>query len=420
MVKLCLMASHGHTPSPGLVFHQEKGVSRMIKECQTLLPSKAMKHDMVQTAPFDLKCNGIKELPKPVTLLCEPKLIVDVDPKAQKPMVIDKPVAHLDTALFGSGIAEKCTRHEKLLKFLVSGSKDVDKGDLDLSLLSDLIEPLMFGVHQQPYASLIYPSSEFDDQKPLPDIVGEMVQDSKLIVNSDGLVVLTSSGTEMKDILSIVAEFHLSSNSTKWRRQSGLVPYFNRTRSKKVHASTSLAPQYEVASVAPPKSPEKIKPKPSQKRKTSKKSTRERNLYKANYFHACESLLSLMVNKHRHGKMAILSLKKSGPELPQLLTQFSAGIAGTGLAVVFSVFCKVAYARAPLCTSNLFSTSLGFGLVWLSWAVNRLRDTIVHISKNTGKLDMKEKEMIKRVEKSVDDIYFRAATLMAAAMLRFV
>ncbi|MFQ6633587.1 hypothetical protein Gotur_011272 [Gossypium turneri] len=419
MVKLCLMASHGYTPSPGLVFHQEKGVSRMIKECQTLLPSKAMKHDMVQTAPFDLKCNGIKELPKPVTLLCEPKLIVDVDPKAQKPMVIDKPVAHLDTALFGSGIAEKCTRHEKLLKFLVSGSKDVDKGELDLSLLSDLIEPLMFGVHQQPYASLIYPSSEFDDQKPLPDIVGEMVQDSKLIVNSDGLVVLTSSGTEMKDILSIVAEFHLSSNSTKWRRQSGLVPYFNRTRSKKVHASTSLALQYEVA-IAPPKSPEKIKPKPSQKRKTSKKSTRERNLYKANYFHACESLLSLMVNKHRHGNMAILSLKKSGPELPQLLTQFSAGIAGTGLAVVFSVFCKVAYARAPLCTSNLFSTSLGFGLVWLSWAVNRLRDTIVHISKNTGKLDMKEKEMIKRVEKSVDDIYFRAATLMAAAMLRFV
>ncbi|KAG8477691.1 hypothetical protein CXB51_027699 [Gossypium anomalum] len=404
MVKLYLMASHGYTPSPGLVFHQEKGVSRMSKECQTLLPSKAIKHDMVQTGPFDLKCNGIKEQPKPVTLLCEPKLIVDVDPKAQKPMVIDKP----DTALFGSGIAEKCTRHEKLLKFLVSGSKDVDKGELDLSLLSDLIEPLMFGVHQQPYASLIYPSSEFDDQKPLPDIVGAMVQDSNLF------------GTEMKDILSIVAEFHLSSNSTKWRRQSGLVPYFNRTRSKKVHASTSLAPKYEVASVAPPKSPEKIKPKPSQKRKTSKKSTRERNLYKANYFHACESLLSLMVNKHRHGKMAILSLKKSGPELPQLLTQFSAGIAGTGLAVVFSVFCKVAYARAPLCTSNLFSTSLGFGLVWLSWAVNRLRDTIVHISKNTGKLDIKEKEMIKRVEKSVDDIYFRAATLMAAAMLRFV
>ncbi|TYG93772.1 hypothetical protein ES288_A11G137700v1 [Gossypium darwinii] len=417
MLKLCLMASHGYTPSPGLVFHREKGVSRMIKqECQTLLPSKAIKNDMVQTGPFDLKCNGIKEQPKPVTLLCEPKLIVDVDPKAQKPMAIDKP----DTALFGSGIAEKCTRHEKLLKFLVSGSKDVDKGELDLSLLSDLIEPLMFGVHQQPYASLIYPSSEFDDQKPLPDIVGEMVQDSKLIVNSDGLVVFTSSGTEMKDILSIVAEFHLSSNSTKSRRQSGLVPYFNRTRSKKVHASTSLAPKYEVASVAPPKSPEKIKPKPSPKRKMSKKSTRERNLYKANYFHACESLLSLMVNKHRHGKMAILSLKKSGPELPQLLTQFSAGIAGTGLAVVLSVFCKVAYARAPLCTSNLFSTSLGFGLVWLSWAVNRLRDTIENISKNTGKLDMKEKEMIKRVEKSVDDIYIRAATLMAAAMLRFV
>lgn len=63
-----------------------------------MLPSQAVKHDMVQTGPFYLKCNGIKEQPKPVTLLCEPKLIVDVDPKAQKPMVIDKPGLQLVVA----------------------------------------------------------------------------------------------------------------------------------------------------------------------------------------------------------------------------------------------------------------------------------------------------------------------------------
>ena len=165
-------------------------------------------------------------------------------------------------------------------------------------------------------------------------------------------------------------------------------------------------------------SPEKIKLKPSPK-KTSKKLARERDLYKKNYFHACESLLSLMVDKRRHGSTAILSLKKSGPELPELLTQFSAGIAGTGLAVLFSVIGKVACGRVPFCTSKLFSTGLGFGLVWLSWAVNRLRDTVVHISKNTSKLGLKEEEMIKRVEKSVNEIYFRAATLMAVAVLRF-
>ncbi|XVE73186.1 hypothetical protein DITRI_Ditri11bG0097200 [Diplodiscus trichospermus] len=418
MMKLCLMASHVYPPGTGLVFHQEQGVSRMLKECQSYLP---IQKDIVQRGSFDLKCNQFQEQPKQVTALCEPKLIVDVDPTAQRPMVIDKPDAYLDTALFSFGIAEKCMRHEKIMKFLTSGSNELEKGKLDLSLLADLIQPLMFGVHQQPYASsLIYPSSNIDALKPLTDFVGEMVRDLKIAVNPGGRVVLTSNGTEMKDVLSIIAEFYLSSNSTKWRKQLALVPHFNWTQSNGAHVHTSFpSPPFEVASIAPPKSPEKIKLKPSPKKKTSKKLARERDLYKKNYFHACESLLSLMVNKRQHGKTAILSLKKSGPELPELLTQFSAGIAGTGLAVLFSVICKVACGRVPFCTSKLFSTGLGFGLVWLSWAVNRLRDTVMHISKNTSKLDLKEEEMIKRVDKSVNEIYFRAATLMAVAVLRF-
>ncbi|XP_022727648.1 uncharacterized protein LOC111283395 [Durio zibethinus] len=346
--------------------------------------------------------------------------MVDVDPIAQRPMVIDKPDAYLDTAHFSFGIAEKCIRHEKILKFLMSGSNEVEKGELDLSLLSDLIQPLMFGVHQRPYASsLIYPSSKMNAQNSLPDFVGEMVHDSKITVRPDGRVVLTSSGTEMKDILSVVAEFYLSSNSTKWRKQLALVPHNNRTQSNEAHASTNLSsPQFEVASIVPPKRHEKIKLKPSPK-KTSKKLARERDLYRKNYFHACENLLSLMVDKRRHGRTAILSLKKSGPELPELLTQFSAGIAGTGLAVLFSVICKVACGRVPFSTSKLFSTGLGFGLVWVSWAVNRLRNTVVHISKNASKLGLKEEEMLKQVEKSVNEIYFRAATLMPVLVLRF-
>ncbi|XVF32634.1 hypothetical protein REPUB_Repub17cG0099200 [Reevesia pubescens] len=419
MMKLCLMASHGYPSGPGLVFHQEQGVSRMIKECQSYLPSQLVKQEILQTGSFDLKCNGFQEQPKPVTALCETKLIVDVNPTAQTPMVIDKPDAYLDTALFSFGIAEKCMRHEKILKFLMSN--EVEKGELDLTFLSDLIQPLMFGVHQQPYASsLIYPSSKIDAQKPLPDFVGEMVINSKITVNPDGRVVLTSTGTEIKEILSIVAEFYLSSNSTMWTKQLALVPHFNRTQSTEAHASTNLSsPKFEVASIAPPKRPEKIKLKPSPKKKSSKKLARERDLYKKNYFHACESLLSLMVDKRRHGRTSVLSLKKSGPELPELLTQFSAGIAGTGLAVLFSVISKVACGRVPFCASKLFSTGLGFGLVWLSWAVNRLRNTVVHISKNANKFDLKEEEMIKRVKKNVNEIYFRAATLMAVAVLKF-
>lgn len=139
--------------------------------------------------------------------------------------------AYLDTARFSFRIAEKCTRHEKILKFLMSGSNELENGELDLSLLSDLmgLQPLMFGVHQQLYASsLIYPSSKIDYQVPLPDFLGEMMHYSKITVNPDGQVVLTATGTEMKGILSIVAEFYLSSNSTKSRSQFSLVPYFDR------------------------------------------------------------------------------------------------------------------------------------------------------------------------------------------------
>lgn len=125
-----------------------------------------------------------------------------------------------------------------------------------------------------------------------------------------------------------------------------------------------------------------------------------------------------MFNKQRHGRRAIQSLKNSGRELPELLTQFSAGIAGTGLVVLFSVMCKVACGRVPFCPSKLLNTGFGLGLVWLSCAVNKLRDTIMCISKKAGKIGLKEDEMIRRVDKSVNDILFRAATLMTVAILR--
>ncbi|CAL1362073.1 unnamed protein product [Linum trigynum] len=124
-----------------------------------------------------------------------------------------------------------------------------------------------------------------------------------------------------------------------------------------------------------------------------------------------------MMNKKHDGKAAILWLKKSGPELPELLTQFSASIAGTGLAVLFSVACKVACGRVPLTSSKLLSTGLAFGLVWLSWAVNKLRDTIIHVSRNAGK-GLKDEEVMRSVDRSLKDVYFRAATLLAVAVLR--
>lgn len=165
-------------------------------------------------------------------------------------------------------------------------------------------------------------------------------------------------------------------------------------------------------------SPENIKLKPSLKKKPAKNGARERDLYEKNYFRACENLLSVVVDK-KCGSMAILSLKKSAPEITQLLSQFSAGIAGTGLAIILSVACKTAIGRMPLSSAKVLSTGLGIGFFCLSWAVNRLRETVSYISRSSNKLKLTEVEIIGMVDRSVNEVLFRALALVAIVLLRF-
>ncbi|XP_038684910.1 uncharacterized protein LOC119984852 isoform X2 [Tripterygium wilfordii] len=419
MVKLCLMASHGHPPGPGFVFHQEQGMCRVVKPC---LPIQRMKQEIIR--PSSVSLMPYDEPWTPISSFCESRQIVKFDSTVKRPILIDMQDNVVNSILFSILVTEQCAKHERILRFLTSGHSEVEKGKLDFPALSELMElqALAFDEHRQLYfPSLVYPSMEVDTAKHLLDVVGH-IYSSKMSVQSDGQVPITpitSSGTKMEDILSILTEFYLLNTTTKWRKES-LVPPFSRLNIIDAqHNKHTSSLKLEAVTATPLKSPGKLKHKPSLRKKNSKKGGTARDLYKTNYFHACESLLSLMISKKWQGKTPILSLKKSGPELPELLNQFSAGIAGTGIAVVFSVMCKLACGRVPLSGSKLLSSGFGFGLVWLSWAVNRLRDTIVYINKNTKKVGLKEEEMMTRVDRSVNEIYFRAATLLAVAVLRF-
>ena len=124
-----------------------------------------------------------------------------------------------------------------------------------------------------------------------------------------------------------------------------------------------------------------------------------------------------MMDKSRNQKSLTNSIKKAGPALPLLLTQFSASITGTGLAVIFTILYKMACGSITLCTSNLLTSGLGVGLFWLSCSVNKLRDTVVYIGKNSAKAELGNEVMMK-VDKSVNDIFIRTATLMVVFMLR--
>ncbi|KAL5561630.1 hypothetical protein UlMin_031377 [Ulmus minor] len=417
VVELCLMASHGYPT--GVVLTQEQNMSRVFQDCQPLLPSHGARHEIMRLGSLKLRPHERAEPWKPLNGLSESNNFVKIDSAVKRPVLTDMKDAHPGSMLFSFGIAEHCVKQEKILHFLMSGTSELEKGGVDLASLSDLMgfQALKNDGNQQPLTPLIYPSPDLYAQKPLLDFVGDLVEGSRIMIHQDGRVLFNGTRTEMKDLLSVVAEFYLQKNSANGKKQSMLVPYYSRLDCTNVGVIVDDSLKIQAKTVAPLKSPGKVKVKSPKKK--SKRAVSGRDLYQKNYLHACESLLSIMIDQ-KHGKTAIITLKRSGPELPEFLTQFSASIAGTGLAVLLSVFFKVAGGRVPFCSSKLFNTGFGFGLFWLSWAVNKLRDTIIQFSRNGGKLGLKEEEAMERVGKSFKEIYFRAAALMVVAVLRFV
>ena len=69
---------------------------------------------------------------------------------------------------------------------------------------------------------------------------------------------------------------------------------------------------------------------------------------------------------------AMLSIQRSCWEIPELFTQISIMLAGTGSTALFTVICSFASRRVPFCANKFFKTVLGFSLVILLWAVDRL------------------------------------------------
>ncbi|KAG9149814.1 hypothetical protein Leryth_023644 [Lithospermum erythrorhizon] len=266
-------------------------------------------------------------------------------------------------------------------------------------------------------SSIIYPVGKNCFQKPLFSMAKNMYHRSDFLCEPDRQLSFINNGTGLQGTLPNILEFGFEKSSTKFERHSLLVPYFERKKSKATKAgSPGSSPNLEI--MTPLKSPDKTKAKESLKKKINRKSEKETDMHNNNLVRACESLLSIMIDKKREGKTAIQSLKKTGPELPHVLSQVSAAIAGTGIAVLFGVISKVAYSSTPFCASKLLSTGLGVGFIWLSSAVIRLRDTIISISKRSSKADHKEEDMVKVLDESIKQIYFRTAAILAIIVLK--
>ncbi|XP_078162005.1 uncharacterized protein LOC144557316 [Carex rostrata] len=244
---------------------------------------------------------------------------------------------------------------------------------------------------------------------------------SLLTVDPSGRILFTGCPTKMRDLLSIIAEFNTFPTHTSSSKPSLLVPYFDRARCRARADTKGSLLNFPTETVTPLKSKEINKTKSPPKKKQKKNTSYNRDIFQKNYFHVCESLLSLLLDKNITSTGRGTSLKKLGPEISHILTSFSVGIAGTGLAVLLSVACKMTGPgmRVPLSTTRVFNTGFGLGLFWLSWAVNGLRDAIVQGFRGSNKLKIKDEEMALKVERSMRDVLVRAGTLVALAALRF-
>lgn len=429
MLVLSLMASNGCPPA--LLLYKEQGISRPFQDLQHLMPTLGSRQEITRSSILTLMPNEQDDPFQYASALHEYKEFVKMRSLRRMPLPFDVQEMHADRILFGYGIDEQWTKHKQMLQYLVSGSSGMKEDYLDPAILPQFMVlpalPSDMHLHHVPSTefefygekgSLLHLNGNYYDQ----EIDGDLVHDlpPNMSFQSDGQPSFVGTMTDMKDLISVLEEFSLRKDSARWRTQKVLVPHFrwNDAIELQDHVYTSSL-KLKAVTAAPLKSPEKVKLKPAPKRK-NRKATKERDRYRTNSVHACESLLSLMMDKNRNGKSVMDSLKKSGPELPQLLTQFSASIAGTGLAVIFSVLYKVACGSIHFSTANLLTSGFAVGLFWVSWAVNKLRDTTIYIRKNSAKLGFKEEEeMVLRVDKSVKDIFFRAAASMVVLMLRF-
>ncbi|ERN01122.1 hypothetical protein AMTR_s00002p00203730 [Amborella trichopoda] len=386
-----------------------------------------------------------------------PNVQLDLSSMRSSPVLVDSQgaeICHPESLLLSSRIVQQCMRYERSMQFL--GDNGL-REDLDSSLLTDLsgLYNLALNMNQNPpftsdygfshyyigdgniSPSVIDPRRASENQEKLHsgfyqdfhnNPVGltdpRRALESQEKVHSGfyhdfhhnpvGQALLTPREAELKELCSIISELYLTKNSTYWSKQVALVPHFIRDSDSRV----APAWNQHAAMMAPVKSPDvrKQKASPRKRRKNMKLTVRERELYGKSLFHACENLISLILNK-RSGQTGLLALVHMGPEVGRLLSGLAVGLAGTGLAVMLCILSKGVRGRT---LSKLVNTGIGFGLVWVSWAINGLRDAIISMGKSSNKLRMKEQQTVVKLQRGVDEILFRAATVMAVAMLGFV
>ncbi|CAN6481919.1 unnamed protein product [Victoria cruziana] len=431
MLDLCLTAP-GSLPLG--VSCPQQGLSRGRKEFQPLLQCNIIKQEKLRSGSALLRPSDIEYSWSFMHVRSE------LDKSFGLAEVVGKSVVHSQDGNPGSlltniGITEQFFRHEHSLQFVVP------RDEADESYLRSLfskptnVHPLDVSMHRpqitfpenagyckyensEMQCSLIYSMGMPYSQKPCTISLRETDYGTLISVHQDEQILFTKTGDQMEDVLSLISEFYPPKNVTCHKSQF-LVPYFARVDEMEAISAAYMYPRNPTTTVATPvTSPMEIKQKSLPKKRSARKTIKERDIFSQSYFHACENLLTVLVNNHSDKKL-VLSLKRSGPLLAQMLTNFSVAVAGTGLALMLFTFTKAINGRFIVSANELLNVSCGFGLLGVSWAVNSLRDTIESVGKPSGKARVRNEKIGRRLKKSVNQVTFRAAAVMVVVALRF-
>ncbi|XP_020699409.1 uncharacterized protein LOC110111750 [Dendrobium catenatum] len=242
MAELSLMASTAFSLAP---FYQDQNSCRSSKEI-TSLPGYGNRRDILKSASVLVGSPPVEEKLFPKNMFPTHKHPQRSIPMVEKPVLIDMQDAHPDSVL-SFGIAEQCTRHEKILKFLFSGTSEED--NIDTSLLSNLMGLRtvaidnydmfsLYGVGAHDLDHILHSARHFHIPKPLLEFISDSSNVTNVTVHPNGHMLLSGGVPEIKDLLSVAAEFNMLKSFTTSNKQSMVVPYF--TRSRGGHARTSI------------------------------------------------------------------------------------------------------------------------------------------------------------------------------------
>ncbi|KAK9146762.1 hypothetical protein Sjap_006665 [Stephania japonica] len=248
MVQFCLMASSTHH----CPWSSEQGLLKSSKDSQAFLGNQPTRKEIINSDAFHRKLSYPRDSWESRSSMLLSNQFSMLNSALRDPVLGSMKDAHPDLMLLSFGIAEHCVKREKVLNFLMYGASESSE-ELDVTLLGKMmgLQTLNHNVPQQsldPFddesclyevdgvrfqPSILYPKAELNLHGSQFDFAFDSIISTQVMPICDGQVLFSGNKVEIKDLLSVAAEFQLSSSLTRSRCKSMVVPYFTRSKTRR-------------------------------------------------------------------------------------------------------------------------------------------------------------------------------------------